>query len=686
MDDSSDSDSDFSRNSETPDLPDIPPNVTPSIVTAEPQGDLFPILPFALNFHKLVQEQKDHDPYYEYFSDRDQEREVEQRCDVTEDFEEANQIFADPTVFGLLKEWHDGKIVETKEHDPTLRPTWSSVFGQADDINEYGDPSNLHLKDFSRPSSNSDHILRRLLSSPARGRKRIPYDNSRATRHSERLKSRSTISDGNRKRQRTSSPVPEATDTDQPHDPSASTSTATANVPLSPSDVIVIPDPSTSSVAESTPTSVLNYASSTTHSSQRNTPAEINDSRPNEPNVSAKTKNPMSIKRKDIAMQKIHDQEDALLLLERAEERAAVESHFVKTTFETNFQKYSLMIDDCKLRTLSEGARFELPVTLRPPVNYVGIQRASSNTQRQPILGTETIVSVAFYSSLRPSQRTEEYLFLGSQPLTAIRDAFYCLHDFTTRGADEPPLDAPTRNTTDRKVSNSFLFIEGVFYSDSPLIRAKIDRRNELKENERRRLSELAEKCRQRYMDALNKRKEIRRGKMRASSTQTLENSNSRFSKTSRQGDTPEDEGEDEDEDEDEEVDYDDSDLREQMRNTEYRDQSIEEIELENEEEYANASLDYSQIFNPEHDEQNRHCYPKPIFKSKKIRHKCRMCNANQAFYVTLDDRLAGETPCYFCKQCYDAFHYDVDGNILYDDFRVFEYTAFEGFEGVDVI
>ncbi|KAI1315222.1 small nuclear RNA activating complex, polypeptide 3 [Mortierella claussenii] len=82
-------------------------------------------------------------------------------------------------------------------------------------------------------------------------------------------------------------------------------------------------------------------------------------------------------------------------------------------------------------------------------------------------------------------------------------------------------------------------------------------------------------------------------------------------------------------------------------------------------------------LFSQQHDDLNRHAYPKAVFKAKTERHKCRMCNINQAYYVTIDDRLAGETPCYFCRSCYDAFHYDVDGNILYDDFRVFEYAQY---------
>ena len=41
---------------------------------------------------------------------------------------------------------------------------------------------------------------------------------------------------------------------------------------------------------------------------------------------------------------------------------------------------------------------------------------------------------------------------------------------------------------------------------------------------------------------------------------------------------------------------------------------------------------------------------------------------------MTYGDRLAAENPAFFCEQCYDVFHYDSNGQILYDDFTVFDY------------
>jgi snRNA-activating protein complex subunit 3 len=85
-----------------------------------------------------------------------------------------------------------------------------------------------------------------------------------------------------------------------------------------------------------------------------------------------------------------------------------------------------------------------------------------------------------------------------------------------------------------------------------------------------------------------------------------------------------------------------------------------------------------SRLFSHQHDDLNLLSYPKAIFQRKTSKHKCRMCNFNAAHFITVDDRLAGETPCYFCEECYYDFHYDHEGTLLYDDFRVFRYNLTE--------
>ncbi|KAF9903694.1 hypothetical protein BX616_001561, partial [Lobosporangium transversale] len=746
--------------------------IHPNITSVEPQSARFPILPFGVNFHRLIQEQEDHDPYYEYFSDYDQEQEVAKRCDVWEDYEETNKIFEDPTVLGLLKEWQEQRLANSvekteREHqdqeDTQLRPTWSSEYGIVDEVSEYGDPSSLQLRPprLTRPLNTTDDKLRRMLSSSVRGRKRIPFEAHRATVAQKRPR----IESRRQRRSRKSRRLDEANDRNAnnqinngddneddedddddedgdddyddngedismtPASVSASTSvsprpsnhlatsTSTSTpTPMSPSypaqsrdhtrAVTIGGDPqqdgSYSRSSSMTPQDARPSSSSTPNDVQNSDCQQRSDS--NGPGLKRRI---ISIKEMEMAIRKRHDKEDKELLRRMDQERIAEEDRIKRTSFEDMFQSISMLLDDSELKTLADEYRFQVPIPLRPPLNCVGPPPGHYSRPYKPIMDTETVVSVAIFSAVRPSQRAEEILFLGSQRLSALRDAFYCLSDFFTHPGDQPvvsngtsstssPPPSPSsssssasvsasasasasastsstpsvplaKNRLDRKTSNSFFFIEGVFYNDSPLLRAKIDKRDGLREQERKRLEDLAKQCRQRKLAVLRKRREIRRGKKRkiaiaatvgADATATVATTTagtvagtgaitavaspsstrggqSKGKDKSRSLSTERDEelrrrsevdgdysmdgtspaevattataGEEEEsgpgpvlepelalEPEDVQVEFDDSDLREQMRNTNYRERPIEEIELENEEEYRKVSSDYS--------------------------------------------------------------------------------------------
>ena len=66
--------------------------------------------------------------------------------------------------------------------------------------------------------------------------------------------------------------------------------------------------------------------------------------------------------------------------------------------------------------------------------------------------------------------------------------------------------------------------------------------------------------------------------------------------------------------------------------------------------------------------------YPLQVFQCKIRRKKCRICDIFASRYVTYNDKLAPDNPCFFCDNCYVDFHYGADGVILYDDFEVFPY------------
>lgn len=62
----------------------------------------------------------------------------------------------------------------------------------------------------------------------------------------------------------------------------------------------------------------------------------------------------------------------------------------------------------------------------------------------------------------------QEFEILGSQNLTVLRDAIYCLRDFSgnsDRKGKNP--EGAVLNTRQEKLSGSFFFFEDVFYVDS---------------------------------------------------------------------------------------------------------------------------------------------------------------------------------------------------------------------------
>ncbi|XP_058218708.1 snRNA-activating protein complex subunit [Rhododendron vialii] len=73
-------------------------------------------------------------------------------------------------------------------------------------------------------------------------------------------------------------------------------------------------------------------------------------------------------------------------------------------------------------------------------------------------------------------------------------------------------------------------------------------------------------------------------------------------------------------------------------------------------------------------DVQNRRVYPIVMFQMKERLQKCSVCKICIAEKVTVDDKWAAENPCYFCKNCYYMLHY-VDGSLLYEDFSVYDYV-----------
>ncbi|KAF9580187.1 small nuclear RNA activating complex, polypeptide 3 [Lunasporangiospora selenospora] len=800
--------------------------------------DLFPILPFGLNYYKLIEDQADHDLYYEYFDDPEQEKEVADRFDITQDMEDANQFFDDPTVYGLLKEWYngryehglralaggrDGKLPRRpqpqqqqqqdeaqvgrpqpeRENPPatqedreerSLRPTWSSVYGQVEEENELGDRSNINPEDERIFYYKNDRNVWRLVNEPYRGRKRKlgggvigrstreRHTPKEATDQQQATIQRQGADDQSNSSNSTLTSAPSGIQTQTEPLSIAQETSGTSAGPFSLKEAnIRTQSTATSSVALGLDLPADQFPSAEpVQSNLQNTGITSMDvdSENRDPSLSDQAGGVnMSIGTREfgtISNQGSAQTDSSSIETDDSPQRAAVrhqsggvasetvnrtnpipstsategvlfphrveyeesDPRHVTTSLEYKFQDLSLALEDSKLRTLAFESRFEVPISHQLPVNFMPPLPRIEPNPTLPVSDKDIIVSVAFHSANRPSQKMEECLFLGSQPLTALRDQFYCLSDFLTRGPDEPRKGAPTKNAKAKKVTNSFLFIEGVFYTDSPITRAKIDKLNEMKETERARVNRLTKNAIEDKLKENTRPQQAKgalssiKGKERAvDGSQRHEDENL----TQSHKDNAEQAGRNGGEEIVDEADI--SSIRKTVYHKNYKEPTLDDVVLENAAELEKESHDYSKVImewvnadpdrenlpqfeklrsrhmhdtliqdlsirlnhpyllvhqgncehvvtfqdlrlvNKIHDDMDRSHYPRYVYKAKSARHKCRMCNVNPAYYITIDDRLSGSTPCYFCERCYDNFHYDKDGSILYDDFRVFVYA-----------
>ncbi|XP_030971003.1 snRNA-activating protein complex subunit isoform X3 [Quercus lobata] len=78
-------------------------------------------------------------------------------------------------------------------------------------------------------------------------------------------------------------------------------------------------------------------------------------------------------------------------------------------------------------------------------------------------------------------------------------------------------------------------------------------------------------------------------------------------------------------------------------------------------------------LIHPE-DVHNRAGYPIVLFQLKFRVQKCNVCKIYRATKVTVNDKWALKNPCYFCKDCYFLLHYGKDESLLYSDFSVYDY------------
>ena len=81
--------------------------------------------------------------------------------------------------------------------------------------------------------------------------------------------------------------------------------------------------------------------------------------------------------------------------------------------------------------------------------------------------------------------------------------------------------------------------------------------------------------------------------------------------------------------------------------------------------------------FHPELDSMIRAEYPVTLYQLHQRKKKCKICDIYSAAWITIDDPLAPENPCFFCRDCYRSVHTNFLGNPIYSaDHLVYQYIT----------
>ncbi|KAJ1965298.1 hypothetical protein GGI12_000858 [Dipsacomyces acuminosporus] len=271
---------------------------------------------------------------------------------------------------------------------------------------------------------------------------------------------------------------------------------------------------------------------------------------------------------------------------------------------EGKFLKVKTLLDESTLASLRETNRRMVPSKYRLEVNFLTNRvQPEPSPDFTPVADDEVILSVCLFNNRSPTSKMEEYLVLGSQSLTVLRDAFYCISDFLVSQRDEQ-----NENTKDRKVSSSYFFIEKTFYNDM---------RSPSATDYSRVIMEWAS----------DPERQEKNHKFRGLQSRLMDGA--RFLDLSIRLRQPY-------------IFMHQGDCEHTLMFTDLR------------------------LLGPK-DDQFVENYPKQIFRTRHMRHKCRMCSAYPAQYVTKNDFHSGMSPCYFCEKCYVPFHYSVDNQRLLD-------------------
>lgn len=251
--------------------------------------------------------------------------------------------------------------------------------------------------------------------------------------------------------------------------------------------------------------------------------------------------------------------------------------------------------------------------------------KASSTCDNVPVQFPESVLSFEVYHNRKTWMKTQEFLVLGRQFLTEVKDKIYCLTDEIMKKAGQYD-------------SSGYFLIEDVFCNDM---------REPSSVDYSKTILDWLENSKN---DALEKWEFISAGELRQKHKALLGSENKqqlpRFKSV-------------------------------HMKTTRFCDLRFR----------LGAGYLYChqgdckhlivirdmRLVHPE-DVQNRLAYPIISHQPKFIFKKCSVCKIYRAEKVTVDDKWTSENPCYFCDICYYMLHY-VNGSLLYSDFSVYDYN-----------
>lgn len=262
--------------------------------------------------------------------------------------------------------------------------------------------------------------------------------------------------------------------------------------------------------------------------------------------------------------------------------------------------------------------------TLRS-TNTANKVRAVDAEEYIPVVYPEVVLCVEVYHNVRKYTKCQEFLVLGQQTLTELRDKIYCSSDQVMQKAEKSD-------------PSGYFLIENVFYNDlrDP---SAIDYSEPI-------------------LDWLENSKDEALKKWQGTVTgKQLQQKHKAALGSATNSQLPEFRAEDMD--------------KTQFSNLKFRLGAGYLFCHQGDCKHTIVIRDM-RLIHPE-DVQNRAAYPRLIFQLKHYAQKCSVCRIYKATKVTMDNKRAEDNPCYFCDYCYTLLHSEHGPS--YTDFQLHEYV-----------